>query len=525
MENITCYEKLVKSVNTEKSVLVSNYHSMRMSSFLRAIDSFSSALKKLGFNKDDILTLYLPTCYQSLIAFYACSKIGVIASFVHPLTPVNKLKQNLLATKSKGLLYYDALIKNARCFDDTNQIMIRCSVADYVLFRKPAFAFYSVLVSKKGKNDLKFKKLINKNKENLCDITGRGEDTVCVMHSGGTSGTPKLVRLSNNAINGVALALDNFATADIGHEYALVALPVFHAYGLAAAVHTCLVKNFNLLLQPSFNAKKLNRLIKQYNVTMFIGVPTMYKKMFESSNFEGPHLKKLKHLWCGGDSISSAFVECFNTVLIQNGSSAQLMPGYGLTEACGVVTANTEANYNKKSCGKAIPNTTIEIWDDNEKPVPAKTIGEIAISSPCIMKGYIGEESGVTHKNGEEWIKTGDMGYIDDDGFIFIVDRKKRAIKINSINIFPSEIENLVLKKEYVDEVVAISYRDRQRILFKLVIKLHDGVTPSEKLAEDIKNYCRENLIKYAVPKEVKFVAMIPKTNLGKIDYRQAERM
>ena len=311
-----------------------------------------------------------------------------------------------------------------------------------------------------------------------------------------------------------------------GSEFSLVALPIFHAYGLGVSVHTCLTNQYSLILVPKFKPKTFNNLIRRYNVTFFAGVPVMFKKMIEHKNFYGKHLQKLKDLWCGGDVLTESFVEHFDTILEKYNCSARLFRGYGLTEVSSVCAANTFENYKPFSCGKAIPNTKIEIWDEQNKPLKPKTIGEIAVASPSVMKGYLNEVNGFVYKDKLKWIKTGDMGYMDEDGFLYILDRRKRSIKINAINVFPSEIENLVKKIDAIDEACAVPYHYNDKTYIKLYVtvkSINEETFNEEKIKKEILNLCKNNLIKYSVPRMIEIIDAMPRTDFGKIDFKKFE--
>ena len=299
-----------------------------------------------------------------------------------------------------------------------------------------------------------------------------------------------------------------------------------HAYGLGVSVHTCLTNQYSLILIPKFKPKTFNNLIRSYNVTFFAGVPIMFKKMIQHKNFYGKHLQKLKDLWCGGDVLTESFVEHFDTILEKYNSSARLFRGYGLTEVSSVCAANTFENYKPFSCGKAIPNTKIEIWDEQNKPLKPKTIGEIAVASPSVMKGYLNEVNGFVYKDKLKWIKTGDMGYMDEEGFLYILDRRKRSIKINAINVFPSEIENLVKKIDEIDEACAVPYHFNDKTYIKLYITLknkNEEDVNVEKIKKEILNLCKNNLIKYSVPRMIEVIDAMPRTDFGKIDFKKFE--
>ncbi len=527
MDNKTCYEMLKDGVDLKKGNIIYNNHKISMKTFLKNIDDFAISLKNLGFSKGDVLTIYLPTCPQALVGFYACSKLGVVANIVHPLLPLEQLRENLKQTKSKGLMYYDILIKNHKDLASFNQILINCSISNYVIVRKLFFFLFAISKCHTYKKAIKFAKLIKHSKNMSAEeIEGKAEDVVCTMHSGGTSGQPKIIELQNKALNELSVSLEQMYTRKIrggGSEYSLVALPIFHAYGLGVSVHTCLTNQYSLILVPTFKPKKYNSLIKKYNVTFFAGVPVMFKKMIEYKNFYGKHLAKLKDLWCGGDVLTEPFIEHFDTIMKKFKSSARLFRGYGLTEVSSVCACNTFENYRPYSCGRAIPNTKIEIWDDDNKPLLPNTIGEIVVKSPSVMKGYLNETSGFVKRNRAKWIKTGDMGYIDDDGYLFILDRRKRSIKINAINVFPSEIENLVKRLEFIDEACAVPYHFNDKTYIKLYITLKEKKLAEEKVKKEILSICRKNLIKYSVPRMIEIIESMPRTNFGKVDFKKLE--
>ncbi len=527
---MTCYEMLQATCDKSASIYFEE-HKLSMNRFLKHIDEFAISLVELGFKKGEVLTIYLPTCPQALVAFYACSKLGVIANIVHPLIPLEQLKENLKTTNSKGLMFYDILIKNHNKLNDCGQIQIKCSIADYVFFRKPVFRLYIKLKSiTDSKQCLKYSDLVNfskKHKSSIPQISyeATANDIVCTMHSGGTSGVPKIVELNNVAFNNLSVSLEKMYTRkNREHEYCLVALPIFHAYGLGVSVHTGITNGYGLILMPKFNPKGINANIKKHNVTMFAGVPIMFKKMMEQRNFYGKHLQKLRDLWCGGDVLTESFIEHFDTVLSKYKCPARLMRGYGLTEVASVCAVNTFENYKKNSCGKPIPGTQIEIWDEDEKRLKPNEIGEIAINSSSAMVSYI-DNTGCVNKDGVKWIKTGDIGYMDKDGFLYVLDRKKRTIKINAINIFPTEIENLVKTINYIDEVCAIPYHYNRKSYIRLFITKKQTTINDDKIKKEITSLCTKKLIKYAVPREIRIIDEMPYTKLGKVDYKTLERM
>lgn len=519
---MNCYEKLINNYNNQGGTIVYNGNKFKLKNIVNYIDKFASYLIKIGFKKNDVLTIYLPTCPQSLIAFYACSKIGVIANIVHPLVPIDSLKENILENKSKGLMFFDLLTKTDNHFTGLNQILIKCSLLEFASWKKTFFfIFLKVKKIKHFKNSTPFKKTISASNEIGNNSLGKGSDIVCRMHSGGTSGKPKIIELTNDALNNLS---DNlFAMYDrkvIPGMWGLVLLPMFHAYGLGVSVHTCLVNKFNLVLTPKFSPKEAVRLIKKYKISFIAGIPIMFKKIMEQSGFHSKKIKYLRDLWCGGDIVSETDVQKFNEILKKYNSPGRLMRGYGLTEISSVCAVNNFKEYKKDSCGKPLPNTKIEIWDEHEKVVDSNQIGEIVVTNNSIMKGYL-DGNGITNKNNINWVKTGDLGYLDDDGFLFVIGRKKRSIKINAINVFPEEIEKLVLNKvTQIDEACVVPYTYNNKTYIRLFCTIRkDNNLSNKELEKIIISVCKSHLIKYAVPHKIEFLDSMPRTKVGKINF------
>ena len=422
------------------------------------------------------------------------------------------------------------LVKDHKELDKLNQIMINCSVADYTVFRKAIFKVYARYKCKTSKKALRYIRLINKaSGKEMTKVAGVGISVVTTMHSGGTNGTPNIFCVSINALNTLFDILLTMYTKihPVGeNEYSLVALPIFHAYGLGVSIHTCLCNHYNLILMPKFNPRKINKNIRAYNVTFMAGVPVMFKKMMEERNFEGKHLRKLKDLWCGGDVVSELLVYQFNAILKKYKSNGRLMRGYGLTEVCSVCAVNTTADYCRNSCGKAIPNTDIQIWGgkNTETPLKANQIGEIVVSSPSIMTCYE-DGSGIVEKDGKKWIRTGDLGYLDEENFLFVVERIKRTIKISAINIFPSEIENVAVENEAVKDACAVPYYYNYKTYIRLFITLKNSACEPAKIANQVKKSIKAKLIKYATPRDVIVIDQMPLTQMGKIDFKKLENM
>lgn len=518
----TCYEFLLKGANRD-GYIVYYGHKLPISKFLEDVERFSGALVSLKLTKGDVITLYLPSCPQALVAFYACSKLGLVANIIHPLVPVNLLAENLKKTNSKALLFYDATVRDERPLAELGQTLVRCSIADYVTVRKPIFKIYSRISGKRLSGITTYTQLLKKGSNVTTEAVGNGEDLLCYMHSGGTSGQPKIVKLSNNAFNGVMDGMFAMYHPDVKvGDYNLATLPVFHAYGLCSAMHGPLCVGYNLILVPKFDVKSVKKYISKYNVTVWSVVPAMLKKMLATHTFDGKGLSSLDVIWCGGDVCEESLVERVNGILAKYCARAQLMRGYGLTEMCGVSIVNNYDYYMKGSCGRPMPGSYVEIWDDNGNTVAPREIGEIAVSGGGVMNGYVEGDDCLVVKDGKTWVKTGDVGYLDEEGYLYVVDRKKRSLKIAAVNVFPAQIEDCVKRLDFVSEACAVGYKVDGKQYVKVFVTLKQKHN-YDYVKREVINICKQNLIQYAVPYFVEIIDEMPRTDFGKIDYKSLE--
>ena len=515
----TCYEFLLNGVDRD-GLIVYYGHKLPISEFLMDVERFSGALFSLGLKNGDVITLYMPSCPQALVAFYACSKLGLVANVIHPLVPVNLLRENIRKTHSKALLFYDATVKDERPLAELDQILVRCSIADYVNVRKPVFKLYSRCSGKRLKGIYTYGQLLKKGAGVTTEVNGSGEDVVCYMHSGGTSGEPKIVKLTNNAFNGVTDGMFKMYHPDVKHgDYNLATLPVFHAYGLCSAIHGPLSVGYSLVIVPKFNPQSVKKYLNNYNVTVWSVVPAMLKKMLKTNTLDSKGLASLDVIWCGGDVCEESLVNEVDGILARYSPRAKLMRGYGLTEMCGVCVVNNFDYYKAESCGRPMPGSYVEIWNDDGNAVAAREMGEIAVSGSGVMNGYVEGDDCLVVKGGVTWVKTGDVGYLDEDGYLYIVDLKKLSLKLAAVNVFPAQIEECVKKLDFVSEACAVGHKVDGKQYVKVFVTLKRPLD-YDFVKSEVINVCKRNLISYAVPYFVEVIDAMPRTSLGKIDFK-----
>ena len=494
--------------------------------FFNDVESIAGYLDSKNIKRGDVITLFLPNTVQSFAAFYAANRIGAIANIVHPLTPPDVLEDILKSTHSKAVFILDILMeKYVSMLRKRNRLVVVCSPSDYAApLMRPAFKVFE-----KVKVKTKTPSSTTASYHTICNLNLRapklennGDDIAVFLHGGGTTGKSKTIQLTSKNLNELAYKLSFFDSPHApGAECSLAVLPLFHAFGLGVVMHFCMCAGFTCIPMTNFSAEKANRLIKKYNITYIVGVPAMFKKMYEASNFDGPHLSKLRLLWAGGDFISDTFLNSFNSLLEKWHAKGKLYRGYGLTEVSSVCTANIKGAYRDNSIGRPLDGITVEIWGEKRKKLPPNTIGEIVISGSTVMAGYYdSEDDGVyVDKKGRRWVCSGDLGYMDEDGFVFFTGRKKRMIIISGYNVYPNDIENEVLKLDYINDACAVQGYVDSKPVIKLFVSLNQPTDNPDEVRKCIKEYCDSKLERFSRPSTVTILDALPRTRMSKIDF------
>ncbi len=492
------------------------------------IEKMASFISSKGIKRGDVVTAFLPSCGHAFIAFYALSKLGVISNFVHPMTPPAQLLEIMKHTKSKGIFMLD-LFAGAFASVINEHMTIVCSTSDFCDGIALQYAKGNEMQNAhvpEHENVIRYMDIMAMDLPAVPDAEHMGKDDAIYLHGGGTTGKSKTIIHSNYSFNCLARGL---YILDNQHVYlddrSMCTLPCFHAFGLGGAMHYAICNAFGPIMIPKLDPLQANELIRKYKVTEILSVPKMFEKLVEAPNFENEGTKNLAMIFAGGDVVSNEFVAKFNAIMEKHGSRAKMCRGYGLTEMCAVCTTNSDFYYKSDSTGYPLYCVDLEIWDDDCNELPAGEIGEIVFGGDTMMNRYLPDdviqESGIyTDKNGKNWIRTGDMGYLDEDGFIYFSGRKKRIIIIAAYNIYPATIEEHIYKLDYVNEVCAVQgYNEEGKPDVKLCISLKDPEADKEEMAEKILSYCRENIEGYACPRRVEFHDLLPRTKLEKIDF------
>lgn len=532
--NLNCYEFYMAATTQygEYDAFQHLGYRGKRSEFLRDVNAIAYYFSKvMHFQRYDVFTIFTPTNVESITMFYALNKIGVTINFVHPLLPTEVLLDTIEESGSKGIMIMDLLAKDhVKAINALNIPVIVCRNSDYASSAKKPLthtgekmitSLYPKFNQVTEYADI-VKKYANKSVEGL---KGNGEDIAVYLNGGGTTGKSKTIKLSSRAINENVYSLgyiDHIVAP--GEEGEIIILPFFHAFGLVVAMHMTMCNAARIIPMMQFNAKRTVRLYKENRISGIIGIPNMFKKLYHTKGFDGPHLSNTRMMFVGGDDCSPAFINCFNEMLKKNGTGARLRQGYGLTEVGSVCCANTNWVYKEGSVGKPLEGVKMAIWDDDCNELPNGEIGEICISGPTIMSGYLEKDgapdAGLYYdQEGTPWVRSGDLGYRDDEGFYFFSGRKKRVIIISGYNAYPVDIENLMDTLPYIRESCAVQGKTPEgKPMIRLYVSLKEKRDEKE-VKEEITKLCEENLSKFSVPRDIVFMDTLPHTPLEKVDF------
>jgi len=533
--NISMYEQVKRSGAKYPNYTAYEYFGRKTNykTFLKEIDAAAAAFKVMGIKKGDIITLCMPNVPEVLISLYGLNKLGAIANMLHPLSAEEEIKENLLSTKSEYLvmidMFYHKIEKNIEETKVKKVIFVSASDSMGILMKIGYKLTQGRKFLKYPKKDqfLNWKQFMKLSKKSIERIDMKfGKDTPAVIiHSGGTSGTPKNVVIQNRAFLLAAkqeqISLKKLRPGDC----CLAIMPNFHGFGLSVLMHTPLALGCYTILVPQFNSKKFDILFKKTKPTCVLGVPTLFEALSENNNIKHLDLSFLKYAVSGGDLLNSNLENKINEYFKAHNSQARITQGYGLSEALAAVCLAADDVNKSGSVGIPLAGNHVKIIDPaTRETLPYNEVGEIVIHTKALMMGYLNNEAETNealqvHKDGHVWLHTGDLGYMDEDGFVFYKGRQKRMIISSGYNVFPSHIEEVIEAHPAVLQctVVGIPHSYKGEVP-KAFIVLKEGFH-GLFIKSEIKEYCKKNMAKYMVPAEFVYRKKLPKTKLGKVDF------
>ena len=502
------------------------------------IETLASALLGLGIEKGMRVTICMPNTPQAVVALYALNLIGAVCNMIHPLSAQEEIVYYINHSESVAAITLDQFYPKFLEIMDRLPLkhLIISGIEDGLSGVKKAL--YPLTAGRKikriraGGKVVRYSALMKRVRSERGERERvSGSDVAVIMYSGGTTGTPKGIELTNLNFN--ALAMQTVAAGDCivpGHKM-LSIMPVFHGFGLGVCIHTAFVAGVICILVPQFSVASYAELLQKHRPHYIAGVPTLFEVLLRIPKAHKIDLSNLEGMFSGGDTLTVELKRKVDAFLKECGASVQVREGYGLTECVTASCLTPKSTFKEGSIGIPYPDTFYKIVaTDTTSEVPYKTLGEICLRGPSLMKGYLDdpEETALilkTHGDGETWLHTGDLGYMDDEGFVYFRQRIKRMIISSGYSIFPSQIENILEKHEAVHLACVIGVPDpykKQKL--KAFIVLKPESPPTEETRQSIKSFCEKNIARYSIPYEFEFRDDLPKTVIGKVAFNVLEK-
>lgn len=499
----------------------------------------AAAYTALGVCPGDKVTICLPNVPQAVFSLYALNYIGAIASMIHPLSAEGEI---IFYIKTAGSRFCITLDQFAEKFNevlkktDLEKLIITGAEDELNFVKKSAYRLFIKTKKQKsvktGGKMILWSDFIKAGKKTVVTAAHKKDvDPAVILFSGGTTGVTKGIMLSNLNFNALACQTIEMAHYPVRGAKMLAAMPVFHGFGLGVCIHTMMVAGGTSILVPRFNVKSYAELIMKNRPNFIAGVPTLFEALTRNQYLDKADLSCLKGVFSGGDSLSVELKKKFDAFLKSHKCSVRIREGYGTTEC---VTASCLTPYDKEkegSIGIPYPDTYYMICKPGTtEPCDANEDGEICLRGPSVMLGYLDRPQETadtlrTHADGYVWLHTGDLGFMDEEGFIFFKQRIKRMIITSGYNVYPSQIENIIDGHPAVQMSCVIGVKDPYKMQkVKAFVVLKEGYIPDDTVKNDILEYCKKNIAKYAMPYDVEFRSELPKTLVGKVAYTVLEK-
>ncbi|RTG95236.1 long-chain-fatty-acid--CoA ligase [Thermus scotoductus] len=485
------------------------------------VEAFAKGLQEAGLKPGDRVAIMLPNSPQFVIAFYGTLLAGGVAVNINPMYTPRELGHQLRDSGARVLVILDLLLPRYQEVkaEAPVEVLVRTGIQDYLPF--PKNLLYPLMLKRKGQAPRSlegtpwraFLKPGNPQPVPL-DL----DDLALLQYTGGTTGVAKGAMLTHRNLSSNALQVRSWIPDfQEGEEVVLGAIPFFHVYGMTVAMNLALLGAAKLVLLPRPEIKPIVEAIEKHRVTLFPGVPTLYVAFNNFPGIEKRNLRSIRACISGSAPLPLEVADRFERL-----TGAKLVEGYGLTEASPVTHCNPLHGVRKLgSVGLPFPGVEAKVVDEEGQEVPIGEVGELVVKGPNIMKGYWNRPEETQKALQDGWLFTGDMAKMDEDGYFYIVDRKKDMIIAGGYNIYPREVEEILYQHEAVQEAAVVGVPDPYRgetVAAFIVLKEAYRGKVTEK---DIETFCRQNLAAYKVPRIIEFRDSLPKTSVGKILKRE----
>lgn len=503
------------------------------------IDLCARAFKAIGISEGQHVCLCMPNVPQTVYCLYALNRIGAIATMIHPLSAEGEIAFYLKEASSSVIVTLNQFYNKIASVGNSVRLdkILITSVADSLgIVKSVGFQLTQGRKIPSVPEDERvvfwkdFLKL-GRSYEGEYLVEKYEHDPAVILFSGGTTGVTKGILLSNLNFNALALQTITMCNRPVTGKRMLAAMPMFHGFGLGVCVHTMLVAGGTSILIPRFTPKEYAELIVKERPNYIAGVPTLFETLTRNTYLNGKRFDSLMGVFSGGDSLSIELKKKFDKFLEDHGANVRIREGYGTTEC---VTASCLTPFHREvegSIGLPYPDTYYKICKvGTEEEIPYGEDGEICLTGPTVMLGYLNhpEENANTlrkHNDGRVWLHTGDLGYMNEEGYIFFKQRIKRMIITSGYNVYPSQLENIIESHDAVQMSCVIGVPDPIKMQkIKAFVMLREGFEPDEKTLESLREHCKKNIAKYALPYDIEIRKTLPKTLVGKVAYTVLEK-
>ena len=502
------------------------------------IDKTASAFIKAGVKEKEIVTVALPSIPEALYCVYALNRIGAVANMIHPLAGKEETLNYLNEVKSRVAVIFDGAY--ATIADDIEKTSV-----EQVIVASPSDSLpialkiaYNLKVRKPqlGRRFVSWKNFIQGGRDTVVNLVKKDcYDMAIISHTGGTTGEPKGCMLSDYNLNALCYQL----VCDFEYERqgkCLSVLPPFVNYSLVDSMLAMLDIGYTVIMIPRYEQDKLCKYINDYKPNIILSIPAYWEALLYVSEAQRVDMSCLEQIYYGGEGMSDETEKEIGRILKKNGSNTELCKGLGSTE----MTASATQSYPQcnpiGSVGIPLVKTNCKIvTPETYEEVTFLEQGEICFNGPTMMMGYYNNSSATDevikiHSDGERWLHTGDLGYVNEDGVVFVTGRIKRIIMTKGndgqvAKLFPDRIEKAICSNSTVELCCVVGIPNETRINYpKAFIVLKDGITQSDDVRQSIISGCKELLPDYMIPEEIEFRTDLPRTSRGKVDYRALEQ-
>lgn len=472
--------------------------------FDHAVTRFADGLQSLGIKKGDNVALLLGNSPHFIIGLYGLFRLGATAIPINPTYTPDEISYILTNGDVKAVIMLDLLIPMLEKID-----RILPNIGHYIICPSESSERpvpENLSISSKMKS---FTKVFTQGTGSLAEPATAKEDTAIILYTSGTTGKPKGAMLSYGNLYSNACDVADYLGIN-EDDRVITVLPMFHVFCLTVCLNAPLLNGGTLYIIPQFSPKEVFHVARKYEITLFAGVPTMFNYLLQYPEGNAEDFQSLRFCISGGSAMPVAllknFEEKFNVIVSE---------GYGLSEAAPVTCFNPIDRPRKPgSIGKSIIHVENKVVNELGEEVPPGQVGELIVKGPNVMKGYykLPEETSAALKDG--WLYTGDLARMDDEGYFYIVDRKKDMVIVGGFNVYPREVEEVLFAHPEIAEVAVIGAPDPN---LGEVIRCFVVAKRSSLTEEELIDYCKERLAKYKVPKSIDFMEELPKNTTGKI--------